>query len=99
MIAIISWIVFGLLVGLIAKAIHPGDEPMGCLSTIAIGISGSFVGGLINWILQPKAHFSNGGFLMSILGGIICCVAWRWYSLKTATSGPKNFFTGKKSLD
>ena len=97
MISILCWILFGLVVGLCAKTIHPGDEPVGCLSTIAIGIGGSFVGGLINWLLGMGSHpLHASGLIMSILGGIICCVVWRWYSLKTASSGPKSFFTGKR---
>lgn len=97
MISILLWILFGLVVGLFAKFLHPGDEPIGCLSTVAIGIGGSFVGGLINWLIGMGIHpFQPSGFIMSILGGVVCCVVWRWYSLKTSSSGPKSFFTGKR---
>jgi len=97
MFSLLIWIVFGLIVGLIAKALHPGDEPVGCLSTIGIGVGGSFIGGGINWMLGMGNHpFHPSGFLMSILGGIVCCMAWRWYNLKTSPTGPKNFFTGKR---
>lgn len=97
MFSILIWAVFGFIVGLCAKALHPGDEPVGCLPTIGIGVGGSFVGGAINWILGFGNHsFHSSGLLMSILGGIICCMAWRWYSLKTSSEGPKSFFTGKR---
>ena len=97
MFTILIWIVFGLIVGLIAKAIHPGDEPTGCLPTIGIGVAGSFVGGGINWALGlGNTPFAPSGFLMSIVGGIICCAAWRWYALKNSSEGPKSFFTGKR---
>lgn len=97
MFSLLIWIVFGLIVGLIAKAIHPGDEPAGCLSTIGIGVGGSFVGGGINWLLGFGNHpFAPSGFLMSILGGVICCMVWRWYALKNSPEGPKSFFTGKR---
>lgn len=96
MLSILIWVIFGLLVGLCAKALHPGDEPVGCISTIAIGVGGSFVGGGINYLLGFGNHpFAPSGFLMSILGGVLCCIAWRWYTLKTSPEGPKSFFTGK----
>lgn len=96
MFSILIWIIFGLIVGLIAKAIHPGDEPVGFIPTAGIGIAGSFVGGGINWLMGFGNHpFAPSGFMMSIVGGIICCVAWRWYSLRTSPTGPKSFFTGK----
>jgi uncharacterized membrane protein YeaQ/YmgE (transglycosylase-associated protein family) len=94
MLTLLVWIAFGLLVGLIAKAIHPG--PVGCVSTVVIGVGGSFVGGAINWLLGFGNHpFHPAGFLMSVLGGVLCCAAWRWYTLKTDSTGPKNFWTGK----
>ena len=89
MISLIIWIVFGLIVGFMARSI-------GCLPTIVIGVAGSFVGGTINWMMDAgQAPYEPSGFLMSILGGVISCAAWRWYILRTSPSGPKNFFTGK----
>jgi len=41
----VSWIVLGLLVGLIAKWLMPGKDPKGCLVTIVIGIVGAAIGG------------------------------------------------------
>lgn len=96
MISLIIWIVFGLIVGFLARSLHPGNDPIGCLPTIAIGVAGSFVGGTINWMMDAgQAPYEPSGFLMSILGGVISCAAWRWYILRTSPSGPKNFFTGK----
>lgn len=100
MFTIIVWVVFGLIVGLLAKALHPGDEPVGFLPTVLIGVAGSFVGGGINWLLYVIRHqrfeeFHPSGFLMSTIGSIICCMLWRYYALKTSPTGAKNFFTGK----
>jgi len=96
MFAILIWALFGFLVGILSKMIHPGEEPVGCLPTIAIGVAGSFMGGMINWLLGMGSNeFRPSGFIMSILGGVICCAIWRMYSLKTSETGPKNFFTGK----
>ena len=75
MLAIIGWIVFGLIVGLIAKAIMPGKDPGGVIVTILIGIVGSVIGGFIG-----RALFSHGrdtgdinqpGFFMSLVLGVI----------------------------
>jgi uncharacterized membrane protein YeaQ/YmgE (transglycosylase-associated protein family) len=48
---IIAWIVLGLLAGAIAKALLPGDDPGGVLTTLAIGIVGAVLGGLVaDWV-------------------------------------------------
>lgn len=97
MLSILIWIIFGLVVGSIAKLLHPGDEPVGCFPTVAIGVAGSFVGGAINWVIGMGAgNYAPAGLFMSIIGGVICCMLWRLYVLKTSPSGPKSFFTGKK---
>jgi uncharacterized membrane protein YeaQ/YmgE (transglycosylase-associated protein family) len=94
---VLSLIFFGLIVGLIAKAIHPGDEPVGFLPTVSIGIVGSFVGGVLNWALGYKDQIaSTSGFAMSIVGGVLFCALWRYYKLKNSSEGPKSFVTGRK---
>lgn len=75
--SIISWIVFGLVVGLIARAIFPGRQKMGVPSTIALGIAGSVVGGLIAWAAGQRPEdgaFAGSGWIMSIVGALI--VVW-----------------------
>ena len=76
---ILSWVIFGLIVGAIAKYSHPGEEPEGYLPTIAIGIAGSFLGGLVNSLLFSGGSFRPAGLIMSIVGGIVSCAIWRWY--------------------
>jgi uncharacterized membrane protein YeaQ/YmgE (transglycosylase-associated protein family) len=74
---IISWIVFGLVIGLIARAVYPGRQSMGFVATIILGIVGSFVGGLISFAFgfHPEAGaFHGAGWIMSIIGSII--VVW-----------------------
>ena len=44
---IIAWIILGLLAGVIAKALLPGDDPGGFIITTLIGIAGAFIGGLL----------------------------------------------------
>lgn len=97
MISILIWVIFGLLTGALAKFLHPGDDPVGFLPTVGIGICGSFIGGAINWALDAgKATFEPSGFFMSIIGGVVFCAIWRFYKLKNGKDGPRNFVTGKK---
>ena len=80
---ILSWMIFGLVVGTFAKIIHPSKEPVGCLPTIMIGIAGSVIGGFFEWLLQfGNADFIPAGFVMSIVGSILFCCLWSWYNLK-----------------
>jgi uncharacterized membrane protein YeaQ/YmgE (transglycosylase-associated protein family) len=71
---IIAWIVLGLIVGAIAKAIMPGRDGGGFILTILLGIVGAFVGGIIG---KAIFHTDLGGFfnirtwLLAILGSVI----------------------------
>ena len=71
---IISWIIFGLVVGLIARALYPGTQTMSLPNTIALGIAGSVVGGVIAWLLgyrPQEGAFAGSGWIMSIVGGVL----------------------------
>jgi uncharacterized membrane protein YeaQ/YmgE (transglycosylase-associated protein family) len=97
MLLILSWLLFGIIVGYLAKVLHPGDDPVGFLPTLGIGIAGSFVGGFINWLISFGNHpFHASGFIMSILGGVLCCIAYRYYRLRIKSDQPRSFLSGKK---
>lgn len=70
---ILSWILFGLIAGAIAKALHPGKDPGGWIVTILIGIAGAFVGGWIGTMLGWGATdgFNFRSFLLAIGGSVI----------------------------
>ena len=53
---ILAWIVFGLIVGLVAKLLMPGRDPGGFVITALIGIAGAVVGGLVGRALPPRAR-------------------------------------------
>lgn len=79
---ILSWLIYGIIVGVSSKLLHPGNDPIGFLPTIAIGVAGSYIGGLINFILgYGCSSFSPSGILMGIIGGVIFCWAYRNYRL------------------
>jgi uncharacterized membrane protein YeaQ/YmgE (transglycosylase-associated protein family) len=69
---ILGWIFFGLIVGAIAKLLYPGNDRMGCLSTIALGILGSVVGGIIaKLIWNPRSPVEPASWGLSIVGALI----------------------------
>jgi uncharacterized membrane protein YeaQ/YmgE (transglycosylase-associated protein family) len=71
---IISWAVFGLVIGFIARLLYPGRQSMGILATMALGIVGSFVGGLIAWAFgfrPEEGPFVGAGWIMSIIGALL----------------------------
>ncbi len=71
---IIAWILFGYVIGLIARAIMPGVDHMGFWMTSLIGIGGSLVGGFIGALIRrpPEgAMFHPAGFVMSVIGAIV----------------------------
>jgi uncharacterized membrane protein YeaQ/YmgE (transglycosylase-associated protein family) len=70
---IISWIVFGFVVGAIARFIMPGRQPMGIILTTLLGIAGSFVGGFIGTMLagQPMEVAEPSGWIGATLGALL----------------------------
>lgn len=77
MIMLLSWAIFGLIVGVAAKALMPGKDPSGWLKTIGIGIFGSYIGGIFKYILIGGNEFSPAGLLFSLLGAVVLLFAWR----------------------
>lgn len=83
MLFILAWILYGFVVGCLAKMIHQGEDPVGFLPTVGIGIVGSYIGGLINWLIGAGGHpFSPSGIVMGTIGGVIFCWAYRKYHLE-----------------
>lgn len=70
---ILSWLIFGFIVGLIARAIYPGAQGMSLLGTAALGIVGSFVGGIIGNLLYGGELFvaHASGFIGSLIGALV----------------------------
>ncbi len=68
---IIGWVVFGLIVGAIAKLLYPGNEKSGCISTIALGILGSVVGGIIAKLIWGGNEIEPRGLILSVIGALI----------------------------
>ena len=77
MIGVLGWMVFGLVVGAIAKLVMPGRDPGGIIVTMLIGIVGAVLGG---WIGQAAGWYGpqeGAGFLMSLFGAIVLLWLYR----------------------
>lgn len=76
--SILGWILFGLLAGLVARAVTPGRHSIGCIGTVAVGVVGALLGGLLgeavfeqevafDWDLKP--------FLLAVAGAVVLLLA------------------------
>lgn len=77
-VSIIGVIVVGFLVGVLARWFYPGVIAMGFIMTTILGITGSFLGGLLSGILfkSPDGNFHPAGWVLSIAGAIILIWAY-----------------------
>jgi uncharacterized membrane protein YeaQ/YmgE (transglycosylase-associated protein family) len=75
--AIITTIIVGLVIGLIAKFIMPGKDPGGWIVTIIIGIAGATVGTLIGRALGMYGPGESAGWIISVLGAILLLWIYR----------------------
>jgi uncharacterized membrane protein YeaQ/YmgE (transglycosylase-associated protein family) len=71
---ILGWILFGLVVGIVAKLIMPGRDPGGIIVTILLGIVGALIGGFIGQALHLYGQGEPAGFVGATLGAIL--VLW-----------------------
>jgi uncharacterized membrane protein YeaQ/YmgE (transglycosylase-associated protein family) len=75
---ILGWIVFGLIVGFIARALVPGRDNIGILRTVALGVVGSIIGGLIAELFTRGGFrgFHPVGWIGSIIVAVILLVVY-----------------------
>jgi uncharacterized membrane protein YeaQ/YmgE (transglycosylase-associated protein family) len=84
--AIIGWIIFGLIVGIIGKFLMPGRDPGGIVVTILLGIGGALLGG---WVGQAMGLYREGeaaGFVMAVLGAIVLLFLYRLFIGRRSSS-------------
>jgi uncharacterized membrane protein YeaQ/YmgE (transglycosylase-associated protein family) len=82
MLGILGWIVFGLIVGVLAKLLMPGRDPGGMLVTIALGIAGALVAGFLGRTLGWYQPGEAAGFLMATLGAVLLLLIYRRFSAR-----------------
>ena len=74
---IFIWIVFGLIVGVVAKFVMPGRDPGGMFVTIILGIVGALLGGWIGRALGVYQPGQPAGFIMAVLGAVVVLAIYR----------------------
>ena len=83
---IVSLILIGLLVGIIAKLLMPGRDPGGFIVTILLGIAGSFVGAFVGSLLNIGTSWFTT-FAMSVIGAMLLLCLYRLVMRATASAG------------
>lgn len=75
---IVSWLLFGLLAGLVARAVTPGRQAIGCLPTLAVGLVGALLGGVIGQVVlghEVRFGWHLGPFLLAVVGAVVLLLA------------------------
>jgi uncharacterized membrane protein YeaQ/YmgE (transglycosylase-associated protein family) len=84
MFSLLGTLIVGLIVGLIARAIKPGDDSLGWIMTILLGIAGAFlasyIGVAMGWYQQGDA----AGWIASVVGAIVLLVIYQFVRAKTS---------------
>jgi uncharacterized membrane protein YeaQ/YmgE (transglycosylase-associated protein family) len=75
--SILGWILFGLVVGAVAKLIMPGRDPGGIIVTMLLGIAGAVLGGFTGRALGLYGEGEAAGFLMSLVGAVVLLALYR----------------------
>ena len=76
MLSLIGTIIVGLVVGLIARALKPGDDSMGLIMTMILGIAGSLIAGYVGRALGWYQPGQAAGWIASVIGAIILLVIY-----------------------
>jgi uncharacterized membrane protein YeaQ/YmgE (transglycosylase-associated protein family) len=71
------FLLFGLVVGALARLIVPGKEPGGWIVSMALGVAGAFAGGLLGRALGMYREGEPAGFIMSLIGAIVLVAAYQ----------------------
>jgi uncharacterized membrane protein YeaQ/YmgE (transglycosylase-associated protein family) len=77
MFGVLGWILFGLIVGIIAKVVMPGRDPGGIIVTMLLGIAGALVGGFIGQVAGLYRQGDTAGIIMSVIGAVLLLFVYR----------------------
>ena len=81
--SLIVWIIFGAVVGVVAKLLMPGRDPGGFIITIILGIAGALLGGFLGRALGLYGEGDPVGFVMALIGAMILLIAYRMLGRRT----------------
>jgi uncharacterized membrane protein YeaQ/YmgE (transglycosylase-associated protein family) len=77
-VGLLSWILFGLIAGAVARLVVPGRQAIGCLGTMAVGIVGALIGGLIGEVVlgnDVRFRWDLGPFVLAVAGSVVLLLA------------------------
>jgi uncharacterized membrane protein YeaQ/YmgE (transglycosylase-associated protein family) len=77
-VSIFGWILFGLLAGAVARLLTPGRQRIGCFGTLAVGVIGALLGGLLGEAVfdeEVKFDWDLKPFLLAVAGSIVLLLA------------------------
>jgi uncharacterized membrane protein YeaQ/YmgE (transglycosylase-associated protein family) len=77
MFGLLGWIIFGLIVGVIAKLLMPGRDPGGFIITTLLGIAGAVLGGVLGRSLGMYREGEPAGFFMALVGAVLLLLLYR----------------------
>lgn len=71
--SLLAFLLFGIVVGFLARALMPGRQSMGLLMTMVLGIAGSFIGGFLGSMISGNdyARLHPAGIIGSVVGALI----------------------------
>lgn len=87
---ILGWILFGFVVGLIARAIMPGRDPLGLIGTTVLGIVGALLGGWIGQALGWYGPEDGAGFIAATLGAIALLMIYKAFVGRRRVGGSRS---------
>jgi uncharacterized membrane protein YeaQ/YmgE (transglycosylase-associated protein family) len=75
---IVVWLIVGIIAGALARLLVPGEDPMGLLGTMLLGLAGSVLGGLVaDALISGDQNFNPAGLIGSILGAVVVLLIYR----------------------
>ena len=74
--SILVWILFGLIIGALAKLVMPGRDPGGIIVTMLLGIAGAVIGGFVGRAMGFYGPGETAGWVMSFVGAIVLLFIW-----------------------
>jgi len=79
MFTIVGWVIVGYVAGSLAMWFMPPKEPVPGWQTVAVGVGGSIVGGMISATASGDPY-APAGFMWSVIGAVAVVAGWRWYA-------------------
>lgn len=77
MFSVLVWMIYGVIVGSIAKSLVPGNENFGFVQTVGVGIAGSYLGGAFMYLIGRASEVEPAGIVVGIGGGALAIVLYQ----------------------